>query len=74
MVRHVPSIHAHVSFRKQTRLDLRSQFQIALQQALLFRRQAVEAETHQRIGNQFLVFNRIVAVLTDSECTLFDPP
>ena len=61
-----PIAVAHVRLRKQAALNLRCEFEVALQRSLLFARQVIEAQTSQRIKNQPFLFDRIVANVAKS--------
>src|SRR5260221_7246773 len=69
---HVPPCGRQTGFRQESALDARGKREIALQGTLFRTRKMVEAEAHQRIGQQAFLFNSVMARLAKPECSLID--
>src|SRR5216684_1682353 len=72
VVADAPAWRCQTKLRQESALDARGQGKVTLQGSLLGTRKMVEAEPHQRIGQQALRFDGIVALLTEPECSLID--
>src|SRR5712664_783824 len=72
VVARVPAIWRPAGLRQESALVAGGQGKIALQGALFIARKMVETEPHQRIGQQALRFDSLVARLAESECSLID--
>jgi len=67
VVRYCPTVRDQLSFGKESLLNLKGQIQIALQSALLGRRQMVDTVPTERIDQQSIILNRIMASFADAE-------
>ena len=72
VVAHVPAGWRQTGFRQESPLDACGQGKITFQGALFGARKMVQTETHQRIGQQALRFNGVVALLAEPKCSLID--
>jgi hypothetical protein len=72
VVAHVPANWCQAGLRQESALDACGQGKITLQGTLFGARKVVETEPHQRIGQQALRFNGVVALLAEPECSLID--
>src|SRR5467141_2094819 len=72
VVADVPASWRQAGFRQKSALDACGQGKITLQGTLFGARKMVETEPHQRIGQQALRFNGVVALLAEPECSLID--
>ena len=72
VVAHVPAIWCQAGFRQKCSLDACGQGKITLQGTLFSACKMVQTEPHQRIGQQALRLNGVVARLAEPECSLID--
>jgi len=72
VVANAPACWRQTELRQESALNACGQGKVTLQGSLLGARKMVEAEPHQRIGQQALRFDGIVALLTEPECPLID--
>jgi len=72
VIAHVPAGWRQTGFRQESALDACGQGKVTLQSALFGAREMVQAESHQRIGQQALRFNGVVTRLAESERSLID--
>jgi hypothetical protein len=72
VVAHVPPNWRQAGFRQEKALDAGSQGKIILQGTLFGARKMVQTEPYQRIGQQALRFNAVVARLAEPEGSLID--
>jgi hypothetical protein len=70
---HAPIAEAQIGLGKQAALHPRSEFEIAFERALLLDREISQAQARQRIGNQSLGLNRIVARFAYSVRSVIHP-
>src|ERR1700677_381416 len=66
LVMYMPIPMLNVRLRQQPSLHTRSKLQVALESALLVVRQVVEAELHQGISQEPVLFDGVVALGTNS--------
>jgi len=72
VIANAPAWRRQTKLRQEPSLDACGQGKVTLQGSLLGTRKMIEAEPHQRIGQQALRFDGIVALLTEPECPLID--
>src|SRR5271157_2641222 len=73
MIANLPAIAIQILVRQQAPLDLSSQFQVVLKGIEFLPVHVVEAEPDQRVGDQTLAFDGIVAGLADAERAVLHP-
>src|SRR6267142_1533803 len=72
VVANAPACRRQTELRQESALDACGQGKVTLQGSLLRTRKVVEAEAHQRIGQQAFWFDGVVALVTKPECPLID--
>jgi len=72
VVANAPAFRRQAELRQESTLNACGQGKVTLQGSLLGTRKMVEAEPHQRVGQQALCFDGVVALLTEPEGPLID--